>query len=184
MKIIIIIIVFTVVLYACSGSSQLKPNRSAAEYFNHLANTPATTEHEVKDAFGMIFNDFKQGATESNIRKVYGDNLYFNDTFRIVTNIDDLVEYLSHSASQVESTEVEILDVIRSEHDYFIRWSMDMKLKIKGKDIQSQSIGMTQLRFNQAGKVIFHQDFWDSSEAFFEHLPMMGGLVKRIKSML
>ncbi len=184
MKIVFVIVVFSMLLYACSGSTQLKPNRSATQYFNHLANTPATTEHEVKDTFGLIYSDYKLGATEANIRKVYADKLYFNDTFKIIEDIDELILYMSHSASQVESTNVKVLDVIRSDHDYFIRWSMVMKLKIKGKSIESESIGMTQLRFNQAGKVVFHQDFWDSSEAFFEHLPVMGGVVKKIKSML
>lgn len=184
MKLFFIFIIFVMILYACSGSTYLKPNRSATQYFNHLAKTPTTTEHEIIDTFGLIFKDFKLGATETNIRAVYAAELYFNDTFKIIDNIEELVEYMSHSASQVESTKVEVLDVIRSEHDYFVRWSMEMKLKIKGKNIESHSIGMTQLRFNQAGKVVFHQDFWDSSEAFFEHLPMMGGLVKKIKSML
>ncbi len=185
MKLLLLIIVISLILYACSGSTNLKPNRSATQYFDHLANTPATTEHsEVKRTFGTIFSDFKAGATEDNIRQIYADQLYFNDTFKIINNIDDLVAYLSHSASQVESTKVDILDVIRSEHDYFIRWSMQMKLSVKGKSIDSQSIGMSQLRFNEAGQVVFHQDFWDSSEAFFEHLPMVGGFVKKIKSML
>ena len=184
MKTVIILILLAMLLYACTGSTHLKLNRSATQYFNNLANTPTTAEHEVKDTFGMIFTDFKAGATAANIRKVYAEELYFNDTFKIINDIDELVDYLSHSASQVESTEVQVLDVIRSEHDYFIRWSMHMKLNIKGKSIDSHSIGMTQLRFNQAGKVVFHQDFWDSSEAFFEHLPMMGGMVKKIKSML
>jgi|GEM_PF-6153046 len=184
MKFIFIITIFILLLYACSSSTNLKTNRSATQYFNHLANTPATQEHEVRDTFGLIFNDFKHGAIEANIRQVYAEKLYFNDTFKIIDNIEDLIQYMSHSASQVESTKVNVLDVIRSKDDYFIRWSMKMKLKIKGKHIESHSIGMSQIRFNHAGKIVFHQDFWDSSEAFFEHLPMMGGLVKKIKSML
>ncbi|MGJ8663522.1 MAG: hypothetical protein ACSHWU_07720 [Marinicella sp.] len=184
MRLFFIFSIFLLLLIACNKSSNLKNNRSATEYLKHLANTPATSEHEIRETFGMIFDDFKSGATEENIRKVYADKLYFNDTFKIIGNIEDLIHYLSHSAEQVENTHVEILDVIRSEEDYFIRWSMKMQLKIKGKEINSHSIGMTQIRFNQAGKIMFHQDFWDSSEAFFEHLPFMGRFVKNIKSML
>lgn len=145
---------------------------------------PATTEHDARQAFGKIFTNFKQGATEANIRSVYANKLYFNDTFKIISDLNELVDYMSESAAHVESTTVDILDVIHSDDDYFIRWSMKMNLSVKGKDIYSHSIGMTQLRFNQAGKVVFHQDFWDSSEAFFEHLPLMGMILKKIKASL
>ena len=184
MKTIIVVILISLVLYACSTNSQLKSNRTAESYFSYLAATPATTEHEVAATFGKIFSNFKQGAIEENIRSAYAEKLYFNDTFKIIEDIDELVVHMSESADHVNSTTVDILDVMRSEHDYYIRWSMKMDLIVKGKDIFSHSIGMTQLRFNEAGKVVFHQDFWDSSEAFFEHLPFMGHFVKKVKSML
>ena len=184
MKTLIAVLLTTVLLYACSSAPELKPNRTAQEYFAHLAQTPATSEHDVEQIFGTIFTDFKLGATEANIRAVYADQLYFNDTLKIVNNIDDLVDYMSHSAGNVESTTVDILDVIHAEHDYFIRWAMEMQFTVQGRKVLSQSIGMTQLRFNEAGKVVFHQDFWDSSEAFYEHLPFLGRFVKKVKTML
>ncbi len=184
MKTILILLLFSVILYACSSSPKLKLNRTAENYLTHLSTLPATTEHDVEQTFGKIFTDFKQGATEANIRAVYAETLYFNDTFKIINNIDELVTYMSESAAHVDSTTVDILDVIRSEHDYFIRWSMKMNFSVNGKDIHSHSIGMTQLRFNNEGKVSFHQDFWDASEAFYEHLPFMGRFVKKVKTML
>lgn len=184
MKVLIVVLLATLTLYACSRTPQLKPNRTAALYFDQLSETPATSDQDVRKVFNKIYADYKQGATENNIRAVYADELYFNDTFKIITNIDELVHYMSQSAGQVNSTTVDILDVIRSEHDYFVRWSMKIDTTISGRDIFSHSIGMTQLRFDEQGKVIFHQDFWDSSEAFFEHLPMMGRFVKKVKTML
>lgn len=184
MRILFLITLACLALYACSRTPQLKPNRTAKLYFNHLDTTPTTSEQDAKKVFNSIFADYKNGATEANIRAVYAEKLYFNDTFKIIDNIDDLVDYMSHSAQQVDSTTVDVLDVIRSKHDYFIRWSMKINTTISGKDIYSHSIGMTQLRFDDQGKVVFQQDFWDSSEAFFEHLPMMGRFVKKVKTMM
>lgn len=186
MKSLVVVILLSLILYACSQTTQLKPNRTADNYFSQLASLPSTADadNEVEQTFAKIYSDFKQGATEKNIRDVYAEKLYFNDTFKIIENLDELVIYMSESANHVESTTVDILDVMRSKDDYFIRWSMKMDLQVKGKAIYSHSIGMTQLRFNEKGKVVFHQDFWDSSEAFFEHLPLMGRFVKKVKSML
>jgi len=184
MKTIIFALIFTFLLYACSGSTELKDNRTAYNYVHHLKQTPATFNHEVKNTFEKIFHDFKTGATEFNIRSVYADKFYFNDTFKIIENIDELVAYMLDSASHVNSTTVEVHEVIAGEQDYYIRWSMKMDLTVKHKHINSYSIGMTQLRFNEQGKVVFHQDFWDSSEAFYEHLPLLGYWLKKVKKMM
>ena len=184
MKTIIALICLTVILYACSTVPDLKDNRTADNYLAQVKTLPSTADQDVRKAFGTVFNDFKAGATETNIRALYAEKIYFNDTIKIIDNIDELIEYMVESAQHVNSTKVEILDVIKGSNDYFIRWSMVMDMNIKGKDINSHSIGMSQLRFNNQGKIIFHQDFWDSSEAFYEHLPYFGRLVKKVKSML
>jgi hypothetical protein len=41
---------------------------------------------------------------------------------------------------------------------------------------------MTLLRFDKQGRVVLHQDFWDSSAGFYEHLPVLGGVMRWIKS--
>ena len=43
---------------------------------------------------------------------------------------------------------------------------------------------MTQLRFNSDGLVVLHQDYWDSAGGFYDHLPVVGGLLAWIRSML
>ena len=181
---IILVTTLSLLLYACSKGKQMKPNRTHNHYLAQLDSTPDTHQAEPEEAFAAIFSDYKANATEENIRATYAEELYFNDTFVIIDNIDDLVKYMTHSASQVNETTVDILEVIQGKQDYYIRWTMKMDLTIKGKDILSRSIGMSQLRFDEAGKVIFHQDFWDSSEAFYEQLPYLGYFIRKVKGMM
>ena len=47
-----------------------------------------------------------------------------------------------------------------------------------------RSIGMSHIRFNSAGLVILHQDYWDSGGNLFEHIPVVGWLIRRIKARL
>jgi hypothetical protein len=47
-----------------------------------------------------------------------------------------------------------------------------------------QSIGMSHIRFNSAGQVVLHQDYWDSGSNLFEHIPVVGWLIRRIKARL
>ena len=186
MKFILFILVLLIIFIAVAISKTPKSNSNAANhFFSELEKQPQTAKIEnVKQIFLNVFEDFKVGGNEETVRKTYAEELYFNDTFKVIDNIDDLVVHIEHTAKQVKSTTVEILDVASSNSDYYIRWVMIMEFDVKGKDIYSKSIGMSQLRFNQEGKIIFHQDYWDSAEGFYQHLPYVGYVVRKIKSKL
>lgn len=46
------------------------------------------------------------------------------------------------------------------------------------------TIGMSHLRFDGAGKVVLHQDFWDSTRGIFEHVPLIGNGIRAVKKRL
>jgi hypothetical protein len=40
---------------------------------------------------------------------------------------------------------------------------------------------MSHVRFNSAGQVVMHQDFWDSGTNIYGQLPVMGGVIESIR---
>lgn len=179
-KVIIILALISLILYACTRTPNHKPDASFEAYFDALSQQTATHQADAKKQMEKIFTDMSEGATPENIRAVYAEELYFNDTFKIITDIDELVDYLSKTAASADSR-VEILEVIKSEQDYYVRWRMHMAFSTMGQDIQTNSVGISQLRFNEHGKITFQHDFWNSSEAFFEHLPIIGRFIIKIR---
>lgn len=184
MKIFFILILIVVVLIACTRSPNLKLNRSESAYKAVINNHPATSEVDAKARFETVFKNFHSGATEENIRALYAESFHFNDTFVIMNDIEELVPHMVRTAKNVELTTVDIHEVIKTETDYYLKWTMRMKFTALGKEVDSVSMGISQLRFNQEGKVIFHQDYWDGSENLYEHLPLIGRFVKKIKANL
>ena len=184
MKIIIILFLTVVTMIACTRSPHLKLNRSEMAYKSEITNYPATSVVDAKSRFESVFKNFHEDATEENIRDLYASSFYFNDTFVILNDIDTLVQHMVKTAGNVELTTVDIHEVIKTETDYYLKWTMHMKFTAVGKEIDSVSMGMSQLRFDENGKVIFHQDYWDGSENLYEHLPLIGRFVKKIKSNL
>ncbi len=184
MKSIVILITCTFLIYACTRSPQLKLNRSEATYKKHISTIPATAEVDAKQRFELVFKDFKSGATEDNIRNLYAEKFYFNDTFVILNDIDSLVAHMMKTAGNVDVTTVNIHEVVAGKEDYYLKWTMHMKFKTMGRLVDSVSMGVSQVRFNNEGKIIFHQDYWDGSENLYEHLPLIGRFVKKIKANL
>ena len=56
---------------------------------------------------------------------------------------------------------------------------MILYLKIGSKPFKH--IGMSQLRFNEEGKIIYHQDHWDYSEVL-QQMPFIKHLMNGIKN--
>ena len=180
MKILIIVIICVLLLLSCTRSPNLKLNRSELAYQEQITQQIPTATAHAKDRFESVFKNFHVDATESNIRKLYADDFYFNDTFIILNDIDSLVTHMTKTAGNVEFTTVEIHEVIKTKTDYYLKWTMRMKFTALGKDIDSISIGMSQLRFNEAGKIVFHQDYWDAG-VVYEKVFLLGSVIRWIK---
>lgn len=174
-----------IVTTGCVSSGNPMKNQRVDDFLEVLDTIPASeTVTNPKEKFLSLFGDFKQGTNDDIIRQLYAQEFYFNDTFKTFQNREELSKYLQETAEMVELTTVDILDVSRSETDYYLRWVMHMKFTAKGRAVDSKSIGMTQIRFNAEGKVILHQDYWDGAEGFYQHLPIVGYIVTKIKSNL
>jgi hypothetical protein len=76
--------------------------------------------------------------------------------------------------------QVEILQTLISEADVYLIWSMRAEFTPVRQSVVSYTIGVTHLRFNEAGRVVLHQDFWDTGLGFYQHIPVLGRVVKYI----
>jgi limonene-1,2-epoxide hydrolase len=141
-------------------------------------------ERAAIDRFTDFFSDFSEEKIREKARDFYADDVYFNDTLKEVRGIDALEAYLTESASAVESCHAEVQDVAVSRGNYYFRWVMDIQFKRFKKGQVTRTIGMSHIRFDEQGKVVLHQDYWDSTSGLFIHLPVIGYLIRKIKARL
>jgi hypothetical protein len=133
------------------------------------------------DGFKALLADLKAPDFTSRIRQVYARDLYFDDTLKTIRRIDELEAYLAGSADAVEVGTVEFLDLAVSNGNYYFRWEMSLRFKRLRRGVLTRSIGMSHVRFDAAGRVVLHQDFWDSAAGLFEHVPVAGALIRTIR---
>ncbi len=132
--------------------------------------------------FAKAYADLTDPGLEALISELYAERLFFNDTLHSFDNRANLVQYMTKTGASLSHSEIEIQQVLREGNDVFVRWTMEFRTRAVGRDIHSQSIGMTHLRFNADGQVVLHQDFWDSGHALYAHLPFVGFAVRRARS--
>ena len=129
-----------------------------------------------------LFSDLKSNQVSQRVIDTYSKELYFNDTLHTFSARDELSEYLIDGAQRVDDISISFHDIATSGDNHYVRWVMQMRFKVMGKLIDSTSIGISQIRFDDTGKINFQQDFWDNTTGFFGHLPLLGSLISKVKS--
>lgn len=174
---------FGLVLTACSTPEKLD---YVPQYEVHDQKTAALYDVDGKEVEQFI--NMLRGIHNENLADMvlntYADKLYFNDTLNTLNTKEDMLSYLKHTAENLDRYELIILDRAQSGDNIYLRWRMTMEFTAAGKEIESTSVGMTQLKFDDSGKVVFQQDYWDSVEALYQHLPYVGYIIKKVREKL
>lgn len=181
------------VLGACSAAPRGASEESWMEYLEALrpleaegATFDAGSEEERRaiGRFQSLLSDFKAPDFAERIHEVYAEDAFFNDTLKTVRGVDEIEAYLVASADAIEKGTVEFLDGVADNGNYYFRWAMTIRFKRLARGEDKHSVGMTHVRFDSDGKVLLHQDFWDSTGGLFEHVPGLGWMLRRAKKRL
>ncbi len=132
----------------------------------------------VKDFFAVMTED----SVRKQTRQVYAPEAYLNDTLKSLNGAAAIEDYFLASVRNAESVTVQFVDVAESGGNYYFRWVMNTRLKQLRPGQTIRTIGITMMRFDPQGRVVFHQDFWDATAGLFEHVPVMGTAIRGIKA--
>jgi len=61
---------------------------------------------------------------------------------------------------------------------------MRVSYPARGDNSPDETIGMTQLRFDESGKVTFQQDYWDSAEGVYRNIPGIGWVIDLVAAQI
>ena len=131
--------------------------------------------------FSAFFQNMDPDQVARTAREVYAADAWLYDTLVLHHGLESIEPYFVRTAERAAGVRVEILDVLRKGPDFYVKWIMDIEWSAFRKGTTTRSFGMSHLRFNREGRVILHYDFWDSTNGFFEHLPVIGRILKWIK---
>ncbi len=140
----------------------------------------AEREQAAIQAFIDLFKIFSVEHLRGEVRKLYTDDAYFRDPFIELVGAEAIEAYLIKGAEASTECSFDMQDVGYSDGNYYFRWTMRLRLNRYADQPADISIGVTHVRFNRDGKVIFHQDYWDAAN-LYEKLPVLGGLIRWVK---
>lgn len=168
-------------LTACGNGYQ--PGDFTRDYRQALQEHPgAPVQQAWVEHFTQTYGDFTGEKLGERMRELYASELFFNDTVHTHHQRSALINYLEDTRERLDDMSVEVLDSRIAGNDLYLRWIMRTDFQAGFREVSAETIGMSHLRFNDEGEVILHQDFWDSRQGIFEHIPVVGGLIEWVRS--
>ncbi len=114
--------------------------------------------------------------------ELYGEPLYFSDTLVTTENREAALKHLRRMHTGTESLQVNVIDTQMDGQDVYLIWQMIATFQPVSSPVTSNTLGMTHLRFDADGRIILQQDFWDSAEGLYRHVPVLGRLIQAVQS--
>ncbi len=151
-----------------------------------IAPPPPGSEAEKRGIQGVIdlFEVYSTHSISTYGPTTYAESLYFRDGFKELTHRNDIVTYLMHGAQPLRECTFDFQQVTRDGNDFFFRWIMNVSLESDPDGHSDQALGMSHIRFNEDGQVVFQQDYWDPTDVLYRRIPIASGLIKMVKDRL
>lgn len=174
-----------------AGCTAAQPIDSQAGYRRALVTTdpkgtpplaPASpSEAQAIRRFIDFYKVFSSEGVRASVREVYASSGYFRDPFHEVSGIDAIEKYFLASTETIADCRFDMQDVASHDGNYYFRWVMQLRTK-RAPDEPIEAIGVTHVRFDEEGRVVFHQDYWDAGSVVYERVPVLGWLVGKVKA--
>jgi hypothetical protein len=113
------------------------------------------------------------------LNELYSHDVVFQDPFRRLSGLPALTEYFAELYRHVELSSFVFEDEVVQGNSAVLTWTMSLKHpRLKGGDVVTVP-GSTHIRFRD--KVTYHRDYFDGGAMLYEHLPLIGLVIRMIK---
>jgi hypothetical protein len=132
-------------------------------------------------AFQNLYHQLQRGNVDkATLATVYGESIQFKDPFHNINGLDAMTRYFVSMYENVESIEFTFGHCWQEDNHAFIRWQMVYQHPRinSGKPVTVD--GGSELIWGN-DKIIQHRDFFDGGQMLYEHLPLLGWAIRKLK---
>lgn len=135
-------------------------------------------------AVKQLFTEYTKENVEANLTKVYAERVYFRDAFKQFDSAEAIRHYMLEGLAPLNAAEFQFRRVARVDDEFYLDWVMRLDFKKTPAGSWEESIGMTHMRFDSEGRIIFHQDYWDPTDIVYQRIPIAKQLINYVKRKL
>lgn len=116
----------------------------------------------------------------ASLEQFYAPDARFKDPFNEVNGIDAIRRIFEHMFATTDAPRFVVTERIEQGAQAMLGWTFHFGLRGRALTVR----GVTHLRFDAAGRVELHRDYWDAAEELYEKLPLIGGAMRLMRRRL
>jgi limonene-1,2-epoxide hydrolase len=127
-----------------------------------------------------------QQLTKDNLHlleTIYHPQVVFEDAAHKLEGWPALDEYFHSLYTNVTDCRFDIHETQQAGDSGFLTWVMRLQHPRLNKGSAILVHGTSHIRFKH-GKIVYHRDYFDLGEMLYEHLPVLGAVIKTVKARL
>jgi ketosteroid isomerase-like protein len=120
---------------------------------------------------------FYESITSSDIARLgelYAADAFFKDPFNEVRGVPAIARIFEHMFVQVDAPRFAVRETVAQGDAAFLVWDFEFSFRRPLPAGPRRIRGCSHLRFDAAGRVSMHRDYWDAAEDLYEQLPVIG----------
>jgi hypothetical protein len=118
--------------------------------------------------------------TLPQLAQVYAADARFKDPFNDVLGHAAIARIFRHMFVQLREPRFVVLERMTQGEHAFLTWELHFSFA-RWPARRHVIRGATHVRFNAAGLVALHRDYWDAAEELYEKIPLLGALMRVLK---
>ncbi|CAH0540602.1 nuclear transport factor 2 family protein [Vibrio marisflavi] len=134
------------------------------------------------ESVGEVFQQLNK-ANLNSLKEVYHQDVVFEDAAHRIEGWSNLEQYFENLYANVIQCDFSIEETHQTGDSGFLVWLMSLRHPKLNRGEVVQVRGISHLKLNQ-DKVIYHRDYFDLGEMLYEHIPVLGAIIKSIKRKL
>ena len=115
------------------------------------------------------------------LSEYYAANAYFRDPFNEVRGFPAIEPIFDDMFVRLADCRFEFLDVVCDANGALLTWDMHFRFRGYRPDTPQVIRGASHLKFDAAGRIAYHRDYWDAADELYAKLPLIGPLMRYLK---
>ena len=137
--------------------------------------------HTIVEKFCLYYKEFSQESIPG-LDEMYHQNVILQDPFSKLEGLDNVKQHFSQMMQNVSYCRFEIINVVSNEGQAFITWTMMFAHPKLNNHEEIVVDGVSDIKFDE--RISYHRDYFDVGAMFYEHVPVVKGVIKMLKKRL
>lgn len=131
--------------------------------------------------FCTFFREFN-AASLADIAHVYSANAVFQDPVHHIVGREKIARYFARLLFNTSQCQFSIDTVIEQHNCAFVSWILRFSHPRLKAERRIEVSGASHLQFSE--RIDYHRDYFDLGQMLYEQLPLLGAIIRHIKSRL